>query len=79
MEFNQTAEALGAATILADRKFISVTPTNGTVYWGTSNAVTTSSGTPIFKNQSMTFAFGANVHLWLIAGSTTDCRIAEGS
>lgn len=73
------AEALGAATILANRKVLSITPTNGTVYWGFSNAVTTSTGTPIFKNQTVTFAIGTNVHIYLIAGSTVDCRIAEGS
>jgi hypothetical protein len=73
------AEALGAATILVNRKFISLTPTNGTIYWGFANTVTTSSGTPIFKNQTMTIAATDNVHIYVIAGSTTDCRIAEGS
>lgn len=73
------AEALGAATILVNRKFISMTPTNGTIYWGFSNAVTTSTGTPIFKNQTMTIAVTDNVHIYVIAGSTTDVRVAEGS
>lgn len=73
------AEALGATTILVNRKFISITPTNGIVYWGFSNAVTTLTGTPIFKNQTITIATTDNVHIYLIAGATTDCRIAEGS
>lgn len=73
------AEALGAATILANRKSVTITPTNGTIYWGYSNAVTTSSGTPIFKNQCMSFAVGANVHVYVISASTVDCRISEGS
>lgn len=73
------AEALGGATILANRKMLSITPTNGTVYWGLSNAVTTTTGSPIFKNQTMTFSFGVNNHVYLIAASTTDCRIVEGS
>jgi hypothetical protein len=73
------AEALGAASILVNRKFISLTPTNGTIYWGFSNAVTTSSGTPIFKNQTYTIAATDNVHVYVIAGSTVDCRISEGS
>jgi len=73
------AEALGAATILANRKMLSITPTDGTIYWGYSNAVTTTTGSPIFKNQTMTFAVGANVHIYVIAGSTTDARIMEGS
>ncbi len=73
------AEALGAATILANRKFISLTPTNGTIYWGFTNGVTTSSGNPIFKNQTVTLTFTSSVHVYVIAGSTVDCRIAEGS
>ena len=73
------AEALGAATILANRKSLTITPTNGTIYWGFSNTVTTTTGSPIFKNQSMSFAIGANLHIYVIAAATTDCRIAEGS
>lgn len=73
------AEALGAATILRDRKFISLCPTNGTIYWGFANTVTTSNGTPIFKNQTVTIAATDNVHIYVIAGSTVDVRIAEGS
>lgn len=72
------AEALGTVTILANRKFICITPTNGTVYWGISG-VTTSSGSPIFKNQTLTIAANANVHIFLIASGTVDCRIVEGS
>jgi hypothetical protein len=73
------AEALGGATILANRKSLTLTPTNGTIYWGFSNAVTITTGSPIFKNQSMSFAIGANLHIYVIAAATTDCRIAEGS
>jgi hypothetical protein len=73
------AEALGAASILTNRKMLSITPTNGTIYWGFSNAVTISSGSPIFKNQTITFAVGPNVHIYIIAGATTDVRITEGS
>jgi hypothetical protein len=73
------AEALGGATILANRKMLSITPTNGTIYWGFSNAVTATTGSPIFKNQQMTFAVGANVHIYVIATATTDSRISEGS
>lgn len=73
------AEALGAATILANRKFISISPTNGVVYWGYANTVTTANGTPIYKGEKCVLAFGPNIHVYLIAGSTVDCRIAEGS
>lgn len=73
------AEALGAATILTNRKFVSMTPTNGTIYWGFTSGVTTSTGTPIFKNQTITIAVTDNVHIFVISAGTVDCRIAEGS
>lgn len=73
------AEALGAATILVNRKFVSMTPTNGIIYWGFVNTVTTSTGSPIFKNQTITIATTDNVHIYVIAAQTTDVRIAEGS
>jgi hypothetical protein len=73
------AEALGAGSILANRKSLTITPTNGTVYWGYSNAVTTTTGTPIFKNQCMAFAIGATLHVYVISAGTVDCRMTEGA
>ena len=73
------AEAKAGASRLTNRKFISITPTNGTVYWGSANTVTIANGTPIFKNQCVTMAFTDNVAVWLIAAGTTDVRIVEGS
>lgn len=73
------AEALGGGTILANRKFLSITPTNGQVYWGFNSSVTSTNGTPIFKNQTFTLSVTDNVHVFVIATTTVDCRIAEGS
>jgi len=73
------AEAKAGASRLTNRKFISITPTNGTVYWGSANTVTIANGTPIFKNQCVTMAFTDNVAVWLIGVATTDVRIVEGS
>jgi len=73
------AEAKVGASRLTNRKFLSITPTNGTIYWGSTNTVTTANGTPIFKNQCITMAFTDNVAVWLIGVATTDVRIVEGS
>lgn len=73
------AEALGGAVILANRKMLSITPTDGTIYWGFNSSVTTSSGSPIFKNQTVTFSVGANLHIYVIAASSINCRMAEAS
>lgn len=73
------SEALGGATILVNRKFISITPTNGIVYWGFTAGVTIANGTPIFNNQTQVFGFTDNVRVYLVALVPVDCRIAEGS
>jgi hypothetical protein len=71
------AEALGATTILANRKLLHITPTNGTIYWGYSNAVTTTTGTPLFPNNTLWLSVGASTHVYVIAAVTTDSRIGE--
>jgi hypothetical protein len=73
------AEALGAATILVNRKMISITPTNGTIYWGTTSAVTTTTGSPLFPNNTLFLSCTDNSPIWVIAAATTDVRIAEFS
>lgn len=72
-------EALGGSVILANRKMLSIMPTDGIVYWGYTSGVTTISGTPIFKNQNIVFSVGTNIHIYLVTASTVNCRIAEGS
>jgi hypothetical protein len=73
------AEALGAATILSNRKLLHVTPTNGTIYWGYSSAVTTTTGTPLLPNSTLWLSVTNNVHVYVIAAATTDCRVGEVS
>lgn len=73
------AEAIGAASRLTNRKFISITPTNGTIYWGTNSSVTTTTGSPLFPNNTLFLSFTDNVPVYVIAGATVDVRILEGS
>jgi hypothetical protein len=73
------AQALGAATVLANRKLISITPTNGTIYWGTTSGVTTTTGSPLFPNNTLFLSCTDNSPIYLIAAATTDVRIAEFS
>lgn len=51
---------------------------SGKLYWGLSNAVTSSNGTQIFKNTMATFDVGPNTHIWLVADiANQDIRIGE--
>lgn len=71
------ALALGAATALANRKMLHFTPTNGTIYWGYTSSVTTTTGTPVFTNQTVYLSVGNSVTVYLISAGTVDARIAE--
>lgn len=73
------AEALGAATILSNRKLLHITPTNGTIYWGYSSGITTTTGTPLFPNNTLFLSVTDNVHIYVIAGATVDTRVGEVS
>lgn len=73
------AQALGGASILANRKLLNITPTNGVIYWGTNSSVTTVNGAPIFANQTLSLSFTNNVQVWVISAGTVDCRILEAS
>lgn len=77
---SNSIEAKVSSSRLQNRQGIIVTPLDRTVYWGGTNGVTTSNGTPIFKNQSQFIAVG-NVPVYLIAsgGSNVDVRIVEVS
>lgn len=72
-------EAKVSASRLTNRKGLWITPTDKTIYWGSSSGVTANNGTPIFKNQTIFIAV-ANVAIWLISSSgTADVRIVEAS
>jgi hypothetical protein len=67
------------ASNLANRKMLTISPTNGTIYLGATSGVTTTTGIPIFQNQVISFAFGSGVSPYLIAGSTITTIIVEGA
>lgn len=71
------ALALGGSSALTDRKMLHITPTNGTIYWGYNSSVTTTTGTPLFTNQTLYLSIGTGVTVYVISATTTDARIAE--
>lgn len=73
------AEALGAGTILTNRILLTITPTNGVIYWGYSSGVTITNGSPIFPNNTLFLSITDNVHVYIIAATTVDARISEAS
>lgn len=70
-------EAKASTNRLTNRKAICITQMgSGVLYWGCSN-VTTSTGTPIYKNGSVTLTIG-DMAVYLIASNAgNDVRIVE--
>ena len=69
------------ASKLTNRKNVTLfNDSNVTMYWGYTNAVTTSTGTPIFKNQFVSWDAGDQQSIFIIAGSGGNgSRITEGA
>jgi hypothetical protein len=69
------------ASPLSNRKNASLfNNSSNTIYWGYTSGVTTSTGTPIFKNQTVVWGIGPSTSVFLIATSVTnDTRITENA
>lgn len=75
-----TLAAVGGSN-QANRKSLTVS-NNGTatMYWGYSNTVTTANGTPVYKGQTLSWAVGPNVSVYLISSvAAQDTRVTEGA
>lgn len=77
---NTAYEAKVGATRLTDRKSLTITAFDDNTYWGYDNLVTTSTGTPIFKNQLIIFSIDpdSTFQIWLVSSSNNkNARITE--
>lgn len=74
-------QAMVGGSPLANRKTLTVfNNSNADIYFGYSNTVTTSTGTPIFKNQFAEFDAGPSTNIWLIAGTAgNNIRVTENA
>lgn len=72
-------QALGGATILAQRKLLTITPTSGTIYWSVNSGVTTSTGFPLFANQTLFLSFSSGVPVYLISTAANSVIVMEAS
>lgn len=74
-------EAKVGANKLTNRKLLTVhNNSSATIYWGFTSSVTTSTGTPIFKDQVVSWSVGDSQTIYLIAGSAgNNTRVTEGA
>jgi hypothetical protein len=67
---------------LTNRSIVTVMPTDGDMYWGYDNTVTNTTGTPLFKNQFITFELDrsntAKIFLYSTM-ATKNARITESA
>lgn len=64
---------------LPDRQLVTVTPTNGDIFFGYEDTVTVATGTPICEGQTLAISAGDCVDLYIVTASTVaiDVRITE--
>lgn len=69
------------ASNLANRKTLTIYNNSlVTVYWGYTSGLTTSNGTPLFKDQIISFEVGPSTDVYLIAPSgSRDMRVTESA
>ncbi len=76
---NVAIQAMVGVSPLSNRKKLTIYNNSGaTIYWGYNNTVTTLTGTPMLKDQSISLNIGSNVSVYLIAASgSNNVRITE--
>jgi hypothetical protein len=69
------------ASRLAGRKVVTLyNNSNSILYWGFTNTVSITTGTPLAKNQFIEWSVGDNTEIWIIAGSAgNNTRITEAA
>lgn len=74
-------EAKVGASALTNRKTLTVFNNSGaTLYWGYTSGVTTSSGTPFYEKQFVSFDVGTGTSVYLIAGAgSNNVRVTESA
>jgi hypothetical protein len=71
---------VGASPLMGRKEVTLFNNSNSTIYWGYTSGVTISTGTPIVKNQFVTWAVGDLLPVYVIAGSAgNNCRITEAA
>lgn len=76
---NTAYEAKVGGAKLANRRSLTVTAMDD-MYWGYDNTVTTSNGTPLFKNQQIVFSIDSDstFEIWLVASANSKtARVTE--
>lgn len=76
---NTAYEAKVGGSRLTNRKSLTITASDD-MFWGLDNSVTTSSGTPLYKNQSIEFSIDpdSTFQVWLVAsGNSKNARVTE--
>lgn len=67
------------ASVLGERKVITIQPTDGIIYYGYDNSVDENTGTKIYKGQWIQLEASDQLPVWVVAptGETVDVRITE--
>jgi len=69
------------ALVLEERQVLTLQPTNGHIYYGYNNTVSSTTGTKIYKSQWIQIEASEKLPVWVVADptKTVDVRITEVS
>lgn len=68
------------ATKLTNRQSVTLLPIDSKMYWGFNSTVTTSTGTPVYKNQLITFNALDTCSIWIICSTNgKNVRVTESA
>lgn len=78
---NTAVEVKVSGSRLTNRKLVTIIPIDADMYWGYNSSVTTSNGTPIFKNQFISFnVLDDATQIWLVCSlNSKNARITEAT
>jgi len=74
------SEVKVGGTVQIERKQITIYPTDGKIWYGYDNTVTSSTGTRVTKHQMLFLEVSDQLPVWIVSDSgTVDVRITEAS
>lgn len=76
-------EAKVGGSVLSNRKNLTIfnnSNSGRTLYWGYSNTVSASNGTPLHRDQLLILRVGPNTHVWIVFDQgTNNVRVTESA
>lgn len=68
-----------AGTVLEERKVVTIQPTDGDIWFGYDDSVSSTTGTRIYQGQFIQLEASDSLPVWIVSGGSVNVRITEVS